>query len=145
MPAYRQSLGGLLSLDGVRELGFVTDLGQILRSSDVLVLPSVTEGSALVALEAAGSGCVPVISDACGAPTRHDVDGLVHRTTDTAELANHLRMLADSPATLARLREACIAGREEHTWEQAGVRLAEIYQTVARQPHGLSVVSSPIL
>ncbi|WP_131769484.1 glycosyltransferase family 4 protein [Candidatus Protofrankia californiensis] len=138
MPEYRASLGELLRLPGVRELGFVDDLGALFRSADALVLPSVTEGSALVTLEAAACGCVPVISDACGAPTRHLVDGLVHRATNTAELVEHIKLLAEDPAMLTKLRQACLDVRGQHTWDAAGVRLAEVYRTVARpRPPGL--------
>ncbi|ABW15885.1 glycosyl transferase group 1 [Parafrankia sp. EAN1pec] len=136
MPDYRARLGELLGLPGVRELGFVSDLDRVLRESDALVLPSVSEGSALVTLEAAGSGCIPVVSDACGSPTRHLIDGLVHRATDTAELTRHLRLLAEEPTTRARLRAACIAGRDAHTWARAGERLAEIYQAAVRARPG---------
>ncbi|WP_250283802.1 glycosyltransferase family 4 protein [Frankia sp. CiP1_Cm_nod2] len=144
MPEYRASLGELLSLPGVRELGFVDDLGTLFRSADALVLPSVTEGSALVTLEAAACGCVPVISDACGSPARHLVDGLVHQATDTATLAEHIRLLAEDPATLATLRQGCLDARNRHTWDAAGTRLAEVYRAAARPrpPLGAPVTSS---
>ncbi len=140
MPEYRASLGELLHQRGVRELGFVDDLGALFRSADALVLPSVTEGSALVTLEAAACGCVPVISDACGAPTRHLVDGLVHQATDTAQLVDHIKLLVNDPATLAKLRQGCLDARGDHTWDSAGNRLAEIYREVTRPQLPLGAV-----
>jgi len=64
-----------------------------MRQSDVLVLPSLEEGSALVTYEARGSGCVLLVSDAAGAVCKHMENALVHPAGDVAELAKHISML----------------------------------------------------
>ena len=66
-PDYEASLLPLLENPSVRRLGFVDDVPSLLGSADVLLLPSWTEGSALVVLEAQASGCVPLVSEATGA------------------------------------------------------------------------------
>lgn len=134
MPAYRARIASLLALPGVAETGFVDDLGALLRGADVLVLPSVTEGSALVALEAAASGCVPLVSEASGYPGSHLVDGLTHQVGDVEELTGQLRQLADDRALLAKLRSAALTLSAGWTWEHAGQRLADIYRDVRRTP-----------
>lgn len=137
MPAYRARIASLLALPGVAETGFVDDLGRLLREADVLVLPSVTEGSALVALEAAASGCVPLVSDACGYPGSHLSDALVHRVGDVEELTGHLRLLAEDRALLTKLRAAAVDASASWTWDRAGARLAGIYRDVRRTPAAL--------
>ncbi|NYK46330.1 glycosyltransferase, partial [Salmonella enterica subsp. enterica serovar Typhimurium] len=85
-PAYRALLADELADPTVRVLGFSDDVGAVLAASDVLVLPTIEEGSALVTYEAQGTGCVPLVSTAAGAMLDHDVQGLVHEPRDVATL-----------------------------------------------------------
>ena len=58
IPGYAERLSELLSHPSVKLLGHRTDVPELMRQSDVFVLPSIEEGSALVTSEARGSGCV---------------------------------------------------------------------------------------
>ncbi len=127
-PRYREVIADLVAEAGAEELGFVTDTGAILRGADVLVLPSVTEGSALVTFEAMASGAVPLVSDAAGAPVEPDSDGLVHEVGDVAALARDLKALAGEPDRLAAMRAAALARRDELSWGAAGVVLRDAYR-----------------
>ncbi len=80
----------MLSHPSVIECGFVEDVSSVMRSADVLLFPTASEGSALVTYEAMASGCVPIVSDAAGAPTHHMVDGLVHHVGDSPTLAGDI-------------------------------------------------------
>ena len=62
-----------------------------MRDADVLVLPSLTEGSALVTYEAQAAGCALLVSEAAGAPCEHRREGLVHAPGDVAALTEHFR------------------------------------------------------
>jgi glycosyltransferase involved in cell wall biosynthesis len=99
-----------------------------MRESDVLVLPTVEEGSALVTYEAQASGCVPVVSDAAGARCTHLEDALVHDAGDVAALTEHLGLLDRDPDLLARLRRRTLARREELTWAQGARDLENLYR-----------------
>jgi glycosyltransferase involved in cell wall biosynthesis len=125
---YRECLGDLLYHPAIEVLGQRSDLNVLMRECDVLILPTVEEGSALVTYEAMASGCVPVVSDSSGAPCRHLVNGLVHKTGDLAELTSHLRLLDGDRAILVRLRENAIKESRELTWSAAGRSLASVYQ-----------------
>jgi glycosyltransferase involved in cell wall biosynthesis len=127
-PGYDALLAEWLDHPSVIVEGFVSDVGAVMRESDILVLPTVEEGSALVTYEAQASGCVPVVSDAAGARCEHMEDGLVHSAGDVAALTDHLRLLDGDRALLARLRERTLARRDELTWEQGGRDLVEIYR-----------------
>jgi D-inositol-3-phosphate glycosyltransferase len=134
IPAYRRVLAPMLSHPSVSEHGFVADVGAVMRSADVLVFPTVSEGSALVTYEAMASGCVPLVSDAAGAPTRHMVDGLVHHAGDVRALTSQLQSLAQDRSLLHRLRAGAIARREGLTWQAAGRSLQQAYDLcLARQ------------
>jgi glycosyltransferase involved in cell wall biosynthesis len=128
-PDYRTVIADLLDKSGAEELGFVTDMGAVLRGVDVLALPTVTEGSALVVFEAMASGAVPVVSDAAGAPVDHGADGLIHHAGDVAALTDHLAALASNPVRLAAMRARALARRDALTWRGAGADLRDAYRT----------------
>jgi glycosyltransferase involved in cell wall biosynthesis len=98
-----------------------------MRECDVLVLPSVEEGSALVTYEARACGCVLAISDRTGAPATDGVDALVHRAGDVGALTAHLRALAEDRELLRRLRAASLERARHLTWADAGRVLADAY------------------
>ena len=56
-----------------------------MRKSNILVLSSIEEGSALVTSEARASGCVLLVSEAAGAICTHMENALVHRVGDVGE------------------------------------------------------------
>ena len=130
VPGYRQSLGRLLDHPRVQVMGQRDDLPAILREADVLVLSTVEEGSALVCYEAAGAGCVLLVSDASGAKGRHGTDSLVHPMRAVDELAGHFNQLHRDRDLLATLRRGALSVRNGLTWRHAGQRLSSIYQQV---------------
>jgi glycosyltransferase involved in cell wall biosynthesis len=126
-PDYRAVLEPLLAHPSIVQHGHVADPAALMRSFDVLVLPSVEEGSALVTYEARASGCVLVVSNHSGAVCSDGVDALVHPAGDEAALAGHLRALAEDRDLLRRLRAASLAGAGELTWSAAGRALLDAY------------------
>lgn len=125
---YEASLLPLLKRPGVRRLGFVDDVPALLASADVLLLPSWTEGSALVVLEAQASGCIPLVSDATGALGEDGVDFLQHRVGDAATLTTQLRELDEDPARVARMSASLTARRAERGWDAATEALLGCYR-----------------
>lgn len=128
MEGYQPTISPYLSLPGVNLCGFTADVPRALRASDVLVLPSFEEGSALVTYEAQGCGVVPLVSEASGAACTHNVTGLIHRTGHVEELAGHIRLLMDEPERLQILRRNVLAARGKLTWAAAAERLEQCYQ-----------------
>lgn len=127
LPTYAEKLGPMLSHPSVCVLGHRTDVPDLMRQSDILVLPSIEEGFGLVVTEAMGSGCVPLVSDACTEICRHMETGLVHRIGNVDALTQHITMMHEDRALLRRLRENGLAIRDQITWGAAGTRLLEVY------------------
>lgn len=130
VPGYRERLEPMISHPSVKVMGHRTDLPDLMRQSDLFVLSSVEEGSALVTYEARGAGCVLLVSDASGAVCEHMKNGLIHGSRDVASLTGHIRQLDQDRALLARLRAASGTGLEKLTWDEAGRRLEEVYRSV---------------
>lgn len=127
VPGYREVVAPLLADPSVEVRGYVPDLSGLMRESDVFVLPSVEEGSALVTYEAQACGCVLAVSDATGARCEHRVTGLVHPARDVDALAAHLRELDTDPALLQRLRAATVERLDELTWDRSAEQQAGVY------------------
>jgi glycosyltransferase involved in cell wall biosynthesis len=137
LPAYREKLAPMLSHPSVKVLGHRNDVPELMRKSDVLVLPTIEEGSALVTSEARGSGCVLLVSEAAGAICRHMENALVHPVGDVSALAQHITLLHEDRAVLERLRAASLATVSELTWSAAGRMLLEAYRdTIAAHRAG---------
>lgn len=131
VPGYRERLEPMISHPSVKVMGHRTDLPDLMRQSDLFVLSSVEEGSALVTYEARGSGCVLLVSDASGAVCEHMKNGLIHPSRGVEALSGHIRQLDQDRALLARLRAASGSDLDKLTWDEAGRRLAEVYRTVS--------------
>jgi glycosyltransferase involved in cell wall biosynthesis len=130
VPGYTQKLSTMLTHPSVRMLGFRSDVPELMRQSDILVLPSVEEGSALVTSEARGSGCVLLVSEASGAYCKHMENGLEHQVGNVDELARHITLLHEDRSLLERLRAASLRTAPEVTWTAAGERLLQVYRDV---------------
>jgi glycosyltransferase involved in cell wall biosynthesis len=130
LPAYAAKLTSMLSHPSVQVMGHVKDVPGLMRSSDILVLPSIEEGFGRVITEAMASGCVPLASNACTEFCRHMETGLVHNVGDVQTLRQHITMLYQDHALLDRLRAASLRTVPDMTWSAVGVRLLQVYRDV---------------
>lgn len=128
LPAYQEKLAPMLAHPSVKVLGHRKDVPELMRHSDILVLPSVEEGFGLVIAEAMGSGCVPLASEACTEICDHMRTGLMHRVGDVQALTQHITLLHEDRSLLEKLRAASLRTAPDITWTAAGVRLLNVYQ-----------------
>ncbi len=92
----------------VNWLGHVDDMASLLRSVDVVVLPSYREGLP-TGLTEAGACALPLVTTdvpGCREVVIHDVDGLLVPAKDAPALAKALARLQDDPSLCKRLGEA---------------------------------------
>lgn len=130
VPGYAKKLEQMLDHPSVEVLGHRKDIPDLMRESDLFVLSSVEEGSALVTYEAKGAGCVLMVSDGAGAVSEHLIDSMVHPMRDVTILAQQIRRLDRDRNLLRRLRKASLTSSTSLKWEDAGVKLANIYSAV---------------
>ncbi|CAG7856705.1 hypothetical protein MCAMS1_01297 [biofilm metagenome] len=130
LPAYQQILAPMLAHPSVHVLGHRTDVPQLMRKSDILVLPSIEEGFGLVCTEAMGSGCVPLVSDACTDLCRHMDNSLVHHAGDVNAIKQHITTLYQDRRLLQTLRTNGLNFAPEITWGAAGIKLLKVYRDV---------------
>jgi len=130
LPAYAEKLAPMLSHPSVKVLGHRTDVPDLMRQADILVLPSLEEGFGLVCTEAMGCGCVPLVSDACTDICKHMHNSFVHHAGDVAALTEQITLLHQDRALLETLRQNSLNGLSEITWTAAGVKRLEVYREV---------------
>jgi glycosyltransferase involved in cell wall biosynthesis len=130
LPAYEEKLAGMLAHPSVHPLGHRTDVPELMRSSDAVVLPSIEEGFGLVCVEALASGCVPLVSDACTETCVHGKNALVHRVADVKALIEHFTALSSDADLFRRLQAGALRTAPEYTWTAAGRRLLNVYRDV---------------
>jgi glycosyltransferase involved in cell wall biosynthesis len=143
LPDYGRRLADELAHPSVHVLGHRTDVPELMRQSDVLVLPSIEEGYGLVCAEAIGSGCIPLVSTACTEICRHGENALVHDIGDVAALEEHITSVHADRELLALLRSGCLRTAPEVTWTAAGVTLLDAYrEAMSRQSIDSAMASS---
>jgi len=131
LPAYAKKLAPMLAHPSVKVLGHRNDVPELMRKSDLLVLPSIEEGFGLVCTEAMGSGCVPLVSEACTDLCRHGENALVHTIGDVKALAGQITRLDQDRVLLEKLRLAGLKLAPEITWKAAGRKLLQVYRDIA--------------
>jgi glycosyltransferase involved in cell wall biosynthesis len=132
LPAYQEKLAPMLAHPSVKVLGHRNDVPELMRKSDILVLPSIEEGFGLVIAEAMGSGCVPLASEACTEVCSHMKTGLMHRIEDVEELTQHITLLHEDRGLLEKLRTAGLDAAPGVTWTAAGRVLLDAYRETIR-------------
>ncbi|MFI4966060.1 MAG: glycosyltransferase family 4 protein [Caulobacterales bacterium] len=128
IPGYRERLAPWLQHRNVSLQDFADDLRPVYQAADVLVLPSIEDGSALVTYEAQASGCALLVSDAAGARFTPGREGFEHSAGDVETLSQQMRLLADDPALLLRMQRAAALNAQQYTWERATESLVQAYE-----------------
>jgi alpha-maltose-1-phosphate synthase len=122
----------------VRHLGALPHAAMpaVYREADVLVLPSLVEGSAVVVLEALASGVPVIVTPNVGADAVTDgTEGFVVPIRDPEAIAARLEELAQNPELRFKMATAARARAERGLdWTDFRNRLIEILQTAELLP-----------
>lgn len=128
LPEYRERVKDMLTHPSIEYTGFRSDVAEVMRSVDAIVLPSLAEGSGVVTYEARACGCIPLVSSAAGAVCTHMKDGLIHEPGDTRTLQEHIDLLASDADLRIRLRANSLTTAENLTWSDAAETLINAYR-----------------
>jgi len=106
------------------------------RDADVLILPSLSEGTPRVLNEARAFGCAAIATRVGGIPTVVDdgVDGLLVPPQNPAALANALRQLLTNDVLRRRLAMAGANRARQHTLESFADILVQEINAAAGRP-----------
>jgi glycosyltransferase involved in cell wall biosynthesis len=116
--------------------GYRSDVPEIMKTSDIFVLPSLSEGAANVVMEASASGLAVVATDVGEIPSivRDGATGLLVKPRDSDGLYVALKRLVEDPELV---RQMGVAGRkhmEEHyCWDIVCRQVDENYRSVIKR------------
>ncbi len=116
--------------DQVTFTGLRHDIPEILRATDIFVLPSYSEGLSNALLEAMASGCACLASDVGGIRflIQNGVSGFLFSPGDREALRAHLRRLLTDPAKLRSLGVAARKRIEElFDWRKVGEQYRKFF------------------
>lgn len=138
VPGYRALLAQQLAHPSVEVKGFTDRPSKAYAQADILLLPTIEEGSALVTYEAQGAGVIPLVSAASGAVVDHAVNGLVHSPGDVDMLSSQIDLVHGSDRWRRALRQGVLAQAPALTWEAASTVLVDGYREAiaALRPDG---------
>lgn len=117
---------------GINFLDEVSDLRKILDSTDIFVMPSVSEGFPITLLEAAASGNFVIASDFEGIRSLlfDDSNGMIFSMNDPDELAGKIKFAIDNPGLIKSKAEKFYLHAKEFFNSE---RMTEKYITVYKQ------------
>ena len=121
--------------DSVIFLGKIRDTDQVLKISDLFLLPSETESFGLAALEAMAVG-VPVISSNTGGIPEvniHGETGFLSNVGDLEDMANNALKILSSPDILKGFKERALRRANEFSVESVLEQYVAIYEDVVKQ------------
>ncbi len=99
--------------------------------ADVMVLPTLAEGSASVTYEAMAAGIPVVTTRAAGSAVRHGVDGLIVAERDADAVADAIEKIVEDRGLRAAMSDSARERAREFTFENYGSRLIDAIITPA--------------
>ncbi len=114
-----------------RWLGFVdAQLPSVYQDSDIVILPSLAEGTAMVMHEALASGLPCVISANVGCVVRDGIEGFIVPVGDVEMLKEQIARLYLNSELRRAVGAAARARAEQFSWQGYSRRLALMYRTI---------------
>ncbi len=138
-----------ISRTGMLEyLGFIDDMAQLLRETDIVVLPtSYREGLPRVLIEAAAAGCALLAYNTSGIAdiVKHGSNGYVVQTGNIAELAKRMVQLVEAPARVHKMQKASLKLIQNGHFSERAVQkqFLNVYETAFTLNQAASPKSSP--
>ncbi len=121
--------------DSVRMLGYRRDVSRCYQGCDIFVLPSYSEGSPNVLLEAMDAG-VPIVATAVGGigeVIHHGHNGLLVPPHDVAAIAASILALLHNAELRSTLTTAAHASLAEYTPERYYANVRDLFENVVRR------------
>ena len=110
-------------------LGYGSSL-QLYQDSDVFVLPSLEEGSALVTYEALACGLPAIVTFECGSIVEDTKEGFIVPSKDIKTLAEKIEYLYSNSNERLQLSVNARVKSENYKWGEYGSKLVGFYEDI---------------
>ena len=131
---YKSFLDSIIptNMDNIKFLGHVPQikLREFYQNSDVFVLPSLSEGSALVIYEAMAAGLPIITTPNSGSVVRDGEDGYIIPIRDSEMLQEKIALLYENPDLRKNLAIKSLQRIQDFSWKQYRNRFTEVYEQI---------------
>ncbi len=128
-PSAKHLVEPYLGKHNIEHVPFTNDLKSVYLDADVLLLPSLEEGSPLVTYLALGAGLPSIVSTMGGGGVIGDGhEGLVAEPHDADKWVDSIRNLFSDAALRSRFSNNAYRKAEEYLWSKVGRRRVELLQ-----------------
>lgn len=128
-PSAKHLIEPYLGKHNIEHVPFTNDLRSVYLNADVLLLPSLEEGSPLVTYLALGAGLPSIVSTMGGGGVISDGhEGLVAEPHDADKWVDAIRKLFSDTTLRSRLSNNAYRKAEEYLWSKVGQRRVELLQ-----------------
>lgn len=118
------------NLPGLRLLGHLSNIAQLLSQSDLFVFPSIQEGSALAVYEAMAAGLPVITTPNAGSIVRDGQEGFITPIRDVEALCTHMQRLYEDAELRAYLSQAARKRAEDFSWDHYRQQLINYYEQI---------------
>ncbi len=120
-------------LETVKLLGFRKDVPEIMNKASLFVLPSLSEGSALVTYEAMAAGLPVITTFNAGSVVEDTESGFIVPVGDVELLAEKIKYFRDKPREIGRMGNIAREKVAKYTWDRYGNELTAFYKKIAEK------------
>lgn len=110
-------------------LGYGNSL-ELYQNSDVFILPSLEEGSALVTYEALACGLPVITTHESGSVIEDEQDGFIVSASDSGQLAERIQFLHKHPELVREMSSKARKKVENYSWESYSRNLVQFYNSI---------------
>jgi glycosyltransferase involved in cell wall biosynthesis len=121
--------------DKVKLLGLIQDVRELLKVTDIFVLPSKIEGLGIAIIEALACGKAVIATNSGGIPEviKDGYNGLLVKPSDPLELKEAMSTLIREVELREELCKNALASVEKFNYKEMAVRTLKVYEDVLRK------------
>jgi glycosyltransferase involved in cell wall biosynthesis len=128
-PEIRDYVAQHLDGNSIRHVAYTRDIGQLYRSADIFVFPSLEEGGPMVTYEAMAHGLPPLVTAmGGGAIVQHGLNGMVLPDMDTEAWASAMTSMAENLTETMLLGTHARQRAQQFTWKNVAQQRAELLE-----------------
>lgn len=128
-PSIAEEFSKQVGTNNIRHIAYTRDIGQIYRTADVFVFPSLEEGGPMVTYEAMAHGIPPLVTAmGGGAIVEKEINGLVLPDLDIDAWAAAITLMAENPEKRRQIGLNARKRAAQFTWKEVAAQRAGVLE-----------------
>lgn len=110
-----------------------TQMQRYYLEADLLILPSLIEGSSLVIYEALSSGLPCIVTPNSGSVINHNNEGFIINEKSSEDIVSSVKSILNNPNTLQRMSANSRKLANEYSWDRYAENMKELYNKILKE------------